>query len=64
MNPRTDIIRTPKQGYQWPHKKECVVLFPLLYEEVLVTKKKLIGGCSCIQKVYKKFVTSTTSQRK
>ena len=21
--PRVDLTRSPKQGYQWPHKKDC-----------------------------------------
>ena len=22
LNPRADVTRSPKQGYQWPHKKD------------------------------------------
>ena len=24
LKPRGDITRSPKQGYQWPHKRTCV----------------------------------------
>ena len=24
LKPRGDITRSPKQGYQWPHKRACV----------------------------------------
>ena len=27
LKPRGDIIRSPKQGYQWPHKWTCVQQF-------------------------------------
>ena len=26
LKPRADIIRSPKQGYQWPHKKDLCPL--------------------------------------
>ena len=25
LKPRADITRSPKQGYQWPHKRTCVL---------------------------------------
>ena len=39
LKPRGDITRSPKQGYQWPHKWTCV-------QQKFKKKKKALGSYS------------------
>ena len=37
LKPRGDITRSPKQGYQWPHKKDlCPPNFFLIFKNILI----------------------------
>ena len=42
LKPRGDITRSPKQGYQWPHKKDSCP--PKIF---LKNNKKQYGSCVC-----------------
>ena len=40
LKPRADVTRSPKQGYQWPHKKDLCPTKNLLKKKKIKKKKK------------------------
>ena len=45
-----DITRSPKQGYQWPHKRTCVHQFIFLKKKTF-KKKKTLAPLPLLQEV-------------
>ena len=44
MKPKADVTRSPKQGYQWPHKKRTDVhqIFRIKKKTAFVTSRPLL----------------------